>query len=378
VENVLVAFILIFIILFAALTLSETFLSTQDAIQESWQEMQVRMEDQARTSLLPLEAHTANMGTVIEFALRNNGSARLTDFDRWDVILQYYDAGTPAVYHTTWLPFTDQNPGGGEWTVAGIYLSADTTMEEVYEPGILNPGEEIVLRLRGTVPIGAGTAAQVSVATGNGVGTSIIFMGNLIPVVVSNTGLTLPAGGITVINSAQLETTDGDDSSADLIYTVTTPPAQGTLSLGTTFTQADIDAARLSYHHTGTGVDSFQFTVSDGKDTIGPYTFSITASEPPAVVNHSGLTMLAGSTVTIDSTQLQTTDPDDPADSLVYTVTAAPSQGTLSLGTTFTQADIDEGLLSYAHTGVGSDSFQVVVSDGETIIGPVNFTISVQ
>jgi hypothetical protein len=96
------------------------------------------------------------------------------------------------------------------------------------------------------------------------------------------------------------------------------------------------------------------------------------------VVNHNGLTMLAGSTVTIDSTHLQTTDPDDPATDLIYTVTAAPSQGTLSLGTTFTQADIDDGLLSYAHAGVGSDSFQVVVSDGETIIGPVVMTISVQ
>jgi hypothetical protein len=336
------------------------------------------MDDQARTSLLPLEAHTANLGTVVEFALRNNGSARLTNFDRWDVILQYYDAGTPAVYHTTWLPFTDQNPGGGEWTVAGIYLSADTAREEVYEPGILNPGEEVILRLRGTVPVGAGTAAQVSVATGNGIGTSIIFMGNLIPEVVANTGLTLSVGGISVINSAQLEATDGDDSPADLIYTVTTAPSQGTLSLGTTFTQADIDAARLSYHHTGTEADSFQFTVSDGKDTIGPFDFSITASEPPVVVNHSGLTMLAGSTVTIDKTTLQTTDPDDTADKLIYTVTAGPSQGTLSFGTTFTQADIDEGLLSYAHTGVGPDSFQFVVSDGETIIGPVNFPITVQ
>jgi hypothetical protein len=377
VENVLVASMIIFILLFAVLTLSETFLSTQDAIRESWQEMQVRLDDQARTSLLPLEAHTASMGTVVEFTLRNNGAARMTNFDRWDVILQYYDAGTPAVYRTIWLPFTNQDPGGGEWTVDGIYLSADTGTAEVYEPGILNPGEEIILKLRGTVPTGAGMAAQVAVATANGISASTMFMGNLLPVLAANTGLTLPAGGIAVINSTVLQATDRDDSPADLIYTVTTAPTQGTLSLGTTFTQVDIDSGRLSYHHTGTGADGFQFTVSDGKDTIGPYTFSITVSEPPVLVNNSGLTVLAGSTVMIGTAQLQVTDPDDPATDLIYTVTAVPSQGSLSLGSTFTQADIDGGLLGYAHTGVGSDSFQVMVSDGETIIGPYNVTISV-
>ncbi|MBI5958729.1 MAG: hypothetical protein HY866_08340 [Chloroflexi bacterium] len=372
-ENVLAAFLIIFILLFGVLTLSETLMSTQDTLQETWQEMQTRQDDQARTSLLPIAAHTENMGTVVELTLYNNGSARLTDFDHWDAILLYFDAGTPSVYHTTWLPYTDQVPNGGEWTIAGIYLNTMTA--EMIEPGILNSGEDIVLRLRGTAPIGEGTGAQVVISTANGVEVSFVFTANLLPVLETNAGLTIGLGATAEIGSGLLRSTDGDDLPADLVYVITTPPAQGTLSLGATFTQADIDAGQLSYSHTGTETDGFQFTVSDGKDTIGPYAFTITPSAPPVLAVNIGLTMLAGGSVTINGAQLLTTDADDLPNSLVYSVTAAPEQGRLNLGSTFTQTELDGDLLEYTHTGLGDDSFQFVVSDGETLIGPYNMVI---
>jgi hypothetical protein len=134
----------------------------------------------------------------------------------------------------------------------------------------------------------------------------------------------------------------------------------------------------LTYTHTGSESDSFQFTVSDGKDTIGPYTFTFAISLPPELVVNAGLTVTSGGTETITSEQLQVTDADDPTTGLNYTVTAAPTQGDLSLGTAFTQDDIDNGRLTYTHTGSESDSFQFTVSDGETALGPYLFTIMVQ
>ncbi len=371
-ENVLVAFLIIFILLFGVLTFSETLMSTQDALSQAWQAMQARQDEQARTSLVPVEAHTETLGTVAEFTLTNTGMARLTDFQHWDAFLMYTDAGTPPENHTLRLSYVTQAPNGGQWTVAGIYLNA---RPEMVEPGILNPGEDMVLQLRGTVPMGEGTGAQVVMTTANGVDVSFAFMTNVYPVLETNTGLVLAEGSSATISRSVLAVSDADDPAADLLYSVTIPPAQGELNLGTMFTQADIDMGQLMYTHTGTGPDAFQFTVSDGKDSIGPFIFAITPSAPPELVLNTGLTMLAGSTVTIDSAQLQVTDSDDAPEDLVYSVITPPKQGQLNLGASFTQADLDEDSLQYNHTGLGDDSFQFVVSDGESVIGPYNMII---
>jgi hypothetical protein len=281
VENVLVASIVIFLIVFGVLALSETFIASQDMLRGSWQDMQARLEAQTGTHIQPLEAHTASMGTVADLTLHNDGSIPLADFDHWDVIFQYYDAGTPADYRISRLSYARQEAGGGEWTVAGIYQDAQQDQPEVYDPDILDPGEDIVQRLRGTSPVGAGTTGEITVVTTSGSRTTFFFTGNFIPVLATNDGLALPVNGTAALANTQLQATDEDDVPDDLLYTVVVGPAQGTLSPADTFTQTDIDAGQVTYSHTGTGDDSFQFTLSDGKDTLGPYVFSLTVSEPP-------------------------------------------------------------------------------------------------
>ena len=68
-------------------------------------------------------------------------------------------------------------------------------------------------------------------------------------------------------------TTDVDNTSDQLVYTLDTAPANGTLynngvalSAGGSFTQADIDAGLITYDHDGsqTSSDAFAFTVDDG------------------------------------------------------------------------------------------------------------------
>jgi hypothetical protein len=363
--------------LFGVLTLADAALSAQDALQESWQGMGARLGEQARTRVSSVEAHTGDIGTSIELTLQNSGDMRLVDFDQWDVVLEYYDDNNLPAYHIAWLPYIKSNPAGNQWTVAGIYGSSGEAAE-IFEPGVLNPREEIVLHLKVSPPVGQGAAVQATISTGNGAGTSIIFTGNMLPVLEINAGIVLASGGTKTIDAALLKSTDADDPPPGLNYTVTTPPSQGSLNLGNTFTQADIDSSLLSYTHAGSGSDSFQFTISDGKDTFGPYTFAITISLPPVLSVNAGLTVTGGGTGAITSAFLQTTDEDDPTSSLQYTVTTPPTQGSLNLGNAFTQDDIDNGLLAYANTGSGSDSFQFTVSDGETIIGPYTFTISAQ
>jgi hypothetical protein len=51
------------------------------------------------------------------------------------------------------------------------------TQEELFEPGILNPGEVVLLRLKLSPQPGDGTTNLVSISTFNGVNTSAQFQG---------------------------------------------------------------------------------------------------------------------------------------------------------------------------------------------------------
>lgn len=274
-ESVLTAFIIIFLLLFGVLTLSDAFVSTQNELADSWQAMGTRLEAQADSHFMLLAAEAEPGGTTINMTLRNTGNTKLADFDRWDVIIQYYDNNSPSTYHINWLPYTTTVLSNNQWTIAGIYTTAEGPIPEMFEPGIFNPGEEAVLRLQLAHPMDGGMAAQVALATTTGSGTSTVLVYHAPPALSTNTGLALGGNANVVITNSMLAVTDEDDSPAQLVYTLVSPPTQGLLSLGPTFTQEDINGGLLMYTHTGTEPDSFQFTVSDGENTIGTFTFVI-------------------------------------------------------------------------------------------------------
>ncbi|MCB9420341.1 MAG: hypothetical protein H6667_11070 [Ardenticatenaceae bacterium] len=165
-ETVLTAFIVITILLFVSLTLFQGFLEAQDDVQVSWREMEDRLEQQARTTLTPINIESKSSGSVIELTLRNDGSTKLADFSDWDVIVQHYSASLS--YYVNWIPYVDGEPSGSEWTVVGIYTDTAVSEPEVFEPDILNPGEEILLRIRVLPPVGPTTNNLATVTTDNG------------------------------------------------------------------------------------------------------------------------------------------------------------------------------------------------------------------
>lgn len=376
-ETVLTAIIVIFIILFAVLTLTQVFVLTQDRIAFSREEMEIRWIEQANTHLRVLAAETADGGTHFSLVLANDGSNKWADFNRWDVIVQYYDTADPAVYRTLWLPFSDTGLSDNTWTMAGIYLGESLEQAEIFDPGLVNPGETARIQAQLNPPAAPGSGIQMVISATSGSGTSSVFTANIPPVVVVNEALTVASGGSRAVDSSLLAASDSDDHTDTLIYTIVTPPAQGTLSLGDTFTQQDINDGTLIYTHTGTGEDSFQFTVSDGKDTSEIYTFTILASEPPVLTANTPVIVATGGMGWFGPGVLETSDPDDGPANLVYTIVVPPAQGNLSLGDSFTQENINNGELIYTHTGTGGDSFQFTVSDGETTIGVYTFTFTV-
>ncbi len=376
-ENVLSGFVIIFLILSSVLTLFGGGMAAQDKVQQSWETAQERIDAQTRTHLTALSAKVTDSGEIVEVTLKNDGQTRLMEFDHWDAIVQYPDENLNSHYHVEWLPYVAHNLDVNEWTVSGLYIDSRANLPEEYEPSIFNTGEEMIARLHLRPALLPGASAQITFASENGARVTTFAHRNVPPVLATNTGVTVPAGGSIEISEAQLLTTDADNTADELLYRVVTPPLHGTLTLGDTFTQDDIDKGFLKYRSGSDPdeTDSFDFTVTDGTDMIGPYTFSITINKPPTLDTNAGLTASGTDPITIDSSLLKVSDPDNSAAELTYTVTTGTAKGNLSLST-FTQDDIDSGRLTYTPTDTGPDAFHFTVSDGVNTIGPYIFDIS--
>lgn len=376
-ENVLAAFITIFIILFAVLTLSNALMSSQDTLHVNWEESDLRLQEQTHTGLSVVKTLT-HAGTQVELTVRNSGSVKLTDFKQWDVIIQYIDNNPLKGSHIEWLPYTSTLTTAGAWTVQGIYSDAALLVTESYDRGIFDPGEEVILSLLLTPPIEAGSYVQVVITPPNGVGTSTVFKRNVPPVLAMNAIIHVNSGEFVTITPNELAVNDVDDVATDLGYTVSTAPSNGVLTPASNFTQADISNNVLQYTNSSGTSDSFEFSVSDGEDSIGSFTAQIQVNMPPTLDVNNGMTITHGTAGLIGDLMLMVSDPDNTDSELIFTVTTAPTQGNLSLST-FSQDDIDNAHLSYNNSGngAGSDSFAFTVSDGRKVIGPFTFPITV-
>ena len=221
---------------------------------------------------------------------------------------------------------------------------------------------------------------------------------NAAPLLAVNAGLSAAEGSTSTITAAMLAVTDIDHSAAQLTYQLTAVPAHGVLKrdgvelgVGGTFTQADVAAELVTYTHDSseTAADEFRFTVTDGTATLVEATFAITVfqvSDRPTIDVNSGATLTEQQSVVIGAGLLHAADADNTPEQLVYTLTAAPTSGQLLLdgallaaGGTFTQADVDGGKLTYAHTAdVGvADSLKFTLSDGVNTLDEATFGITI-
>jgi hypothetical protein len=182
-ENTIVSIICIVLLLFGGMTMAQGFLSSVDSNAASWTEMGERDADILRTELSEIAQISPGEGVgglaTTYITMANTGKTKLADFDDWDLIVQYYDTGGSK--QIRWLPYTPSTPGDNEWTVVGIYLDVDTGTPEVFEPGILNPGEETKLRVRLNPLIGNDTTNLMTISTPNGVSSSVHFYGLITP-----------------------------------------------------------------------------------------------------------------------------------------------------------------------------------------------------
>lgn len=167
-ETAITALILMGIILLAILGLTERSLVAQNAITEATVQMQQRESDIAKTNLAPLSGSTSGQGRFVYLTLKNTGVIKLADFTRWDVILEYSDGANHVV---RWFPHGN---GANFWSEQ-IYQVASPPTAEVFDPGILNPGEETVITVEVSPWVGRGTTNLATITTPNGLTASTTF-----------------------------------------------------------------------------------------------------------------------------------------------------------------------------------------------------------
>ncbi|MEO0330654.1 MAG: cadherin-like domain-containing protein, partial [Bacteroidota bacterium] len=141
-----------------------------------------------------------------------------------------------------------------------------------------------------------------------------------------------------------------------------------------------------------TGIHVITLVVTDNDLQTATDTVVITVNAPdnilPGLATNAGLNLAQqGTTATISSTELEVTDEESGPEAITFTLTQIPVNGVLQLsGTdlavsgTFTQQDINDGLLSYTHDGTAEtgDSIKFTVADAlGGMIAETTFSISI-
>jgi serine/threonine protein kinase len=203
---------------------------------------------------------------------------------------------------TTNVTITGVDPGGGGFETSQnvAFTATSNNVSIIPNPTVTGSGSSRTLSFT-PVSNANGGPVIITVVANDGGGTTnggvesfqrtfqiMVTAVNDAPTVPVNTGITL-AGIVTVnISSSNLRATDVDHNDLLLLFTVTRIPVRGTLlrnsvplSLGSTFTQADINAGLIAYAHTASGSadDEFRFTVRDPALATTPeQTFNITVN----------------------------------------------------------------------------------------------------
>ena len=99
--------------------------------------------------------------TRVDVTVSNTGARSFAepDLEEWDVFLDYIPAiGLNRTISR--LDFAD-TLAANTWVVRDIYLDSSTSQDELINPGIVDPQEELVMRLQVSPLIKLGTAGRV-------------------------------------------------------------------------------------------------------------------------------------------------------------------------------------------------------------------------
>ncbi|XP_060063653.1 chondroitin sulfate proteoglycan 4-like [Ylistrum balloti] len=208
-----------------------------------------------------------------------------------------------------------------------------------------------------------------------------------------NTGLLVNNGQATPITSQNLSVeTNINISPASIRFVMIEEPLHGQLTIGrqevTEFTLEDLITSRVMYTHRGTSVseDMFKFAAVAGnvqvQDQFAIRVFLKSRQHPPRIVHNEILEVMETGVATLTSTVLLASHTDSLPSMIEYVVKTSPQYGQLLVNdqtdrTSFTQSDVNEGLVKYSHSraGLEQDSFMFEVNNGFQTLRGLEFII---
>lgn len=222
---------------------------------------------------------------------------------------------------------------------------------------------------------------------------TIIPVDDETPRLVTNTGMFLTKTGQTrMLSSSDLKADDVDSPNENLTFLLRTPPKFGqlkrynptglfiNLTQWSSFTQSDIDKGLVYYTDLSkirSEHEQIRFDVTDGKNPLINQVFYIymkPADKIHPVVLSKGVRLKKGSSVTLNTDIITSTDPNSPDEALEYYITKPPSKGIIEMAdqpgiplSKFSQLQLAGHKVKYVHMssdGSNTDSFEFEVSDG--------------
>jgi hypothetical protein len=161
-ETILVSLVSLALIIVSFVSLEINTLQSTNKIANSLKQMEAQSGEVIRTNIIALPPSIYS-GGAIDLTVKNDGQTNLSDFAKWDVIAQYQTG------EFSYLTYTPTYPPGnnGQWTVKGIYTTGGTP--ETFDPGILDPGEQMVVSIALDRNLSSGQSCEITVSTPNGV-----------------------------------------------------------------------------------------------------------------------------------------------------------------------------------------------------------------
>ena len=160
-ETALISIVSIALVIISTVTMTMGLFQSATGLAGAWEQMEQQAGDirQTEISVIPPEDYA---GGLVDLTVMNVGQTNLGDFPDWDVITQYESNSLIYLEYSEDFP-----PDYDSWTVNDITITGNGA--ECFDPGILNPGEEMNLVINLWPEIGEGDTARITITTPNGV-----------------------------------------------------------------------------------------------------------------------------------------------------------------------------------------------------------------
>ena len=100
---------------------------------------------QARVTLTRAQVSGDDVRTNVDVTILNTGNVDYGNFDEWHITVEYRSESSGLeIKRLSYSDATSDN----RWMLRAIYEDAASALQEVVDPNVLNPREEMVVRLR--------------------------------------------------------------------------------------------------------------------------------------------------------------------------------------------------------------------------------------